>query len=419
MRYLVLCCDYDGTLAHDGRLEEPTIAALERLTASGRRLVLVTGRQLEDLESVCPRLDLFDYVVAENGALLYRPATREEKLLAAGPPPAFAAALGARGVAPLAAGRAIVSTREPHHSAVLETIRELGLELQVIFNKGAVMVLPTGVNKATGLAAALREMGLSRHNAVGIGDAENDHAMLRLCECAVAVADAAPMLQEQADFVTGGAHGAGVVELIAEILADDLAAREAQLARHHVLIGAAADGSGTDVRLPPYGENVLLVGTSGSGKSTLATGLLERLNERDYTFCVIDPEGDYEALAGAVMLGTPKRPPGVDEVLQLLEKPGESCIINLVGLPLVDRPAYFAALLPQLQALRARAPGARTGSRSMRRITCCRPPGSRASWRCRSASTASCRSRSTPISWRRRRSARSTRSSPSAPGRSR
>ena len=48
----------------------------------------------------------------------------------------------------------------------------------MIFNKGAVMILPSGVNKATGLAAALEELGLSPHNVVGVGDAENDHAFL-------------------------------------------------------------------------------------------------------------------------------------------------------------------------------------------------------------------------------------------------
>ena len=49
----------------------------------------------------------------------------------------------------------IVSTRVPHESAVLEAIRQFGLDLQVIFNKGAVMILPAGHNKASGLAAAL------------------------------------------------------------------------------------------------------------------------------------------------------------------------------------------------------------------------------------------------------------------------
>jgi len=80
-------------------------------------------------------------------------------------------------------GRVIVATREPYQVAALETVRELGLEWQVIFNKGAVMLLPSGVNKQTGLAAALGELGLSMRNTVAVGDAENDHAILAASEC--------------------------------------------------------------------------------------------------------------------------------------------------------------------------------------------------------------------------------------------
>src|SRR5688572_2353113 len=157
MRYHLLATDYDGTLATDGHVTASTLAALRALLATGRRLVLVTGRELDDLMSVHPDLGIFGRVVAENGALLYRPATKEKRRLAEPPPAAFIARLRQRGVTPLSAGEVIVATREPHEAAVLETIRELGLELQVIFNKGAVMVLPAGVNKATGLTAALQE----------------------------------------------------------------------------------------------------------------------------------------------------------------------------------------------------------------------------------------------------------------------
>jgi len=45
MKCLVLGCDYDGTLAHDGVLDDATAAALDRFRASGRRLVMVTGRE--------------------------------------------------------------------------------------------------------------------------------------------------------------------------------------------------------------------------------------------------------------------------------------------------------------------------------------------------------------------------------------
>src|SRR5215475_9278663 len=211
MRYLVLACDFDGTIASDGNVRDETLAALRRLRDSGRKIVLVTGREMEDLLRIFPAIEVFDRVVAENGGVLYRPTSREYRALGEPPSPAFVEALRARKVSPLAVGHCIVATWQPNEGAVLEIIRDLGLELQVIFNKGAVMVLPSGLNKATGLKAALREMGLSLHNVVGVGDAENDHAFLSVCECAVTVAGALRPVKERADIITQGDNGTGVV----------------------------------------------------------------------------------------------------------------------------------------------------------------------------------------------------------------
>lgn len=218
----VLATDYDGTLAHDGGVDAETLEALVRFRASGRHLVMVTGRELPELRQVFPRLDFFALVIAENGALLYRPASGTVKLLCDPPPPIFAEKLRERNVTPLSVGEVIVATREPFEVAAIELIKELGLELQVIFNKGAVMVLPAGVNKAFGLRHGLREIGLSLEQTAGVGDAENDHAFLEICACGVAVANAVPSLKAHADLVTAGARGAGVRELIERVLETDL-----------------------------------------------------------------------------------------------------------------------------------------------------------------------------------------------------
>jgi HAD superfamily hydrolase (TIGR01484 family) len=222
VRHLALATDFDGTLAAEARVRPETWAALERLRASGRQAILVTGRQLEDLKRVCERFDLFDRVVAENGALLYRPQTKEERALADPPPLELAARLRARGAAPVHAGRVIVATVEPQQLVAAEVIRELEMEWHVVFNKGAVMLLPAGVNKETGLRAALAELGLSMRNTVAVGDAENDHAMLAAAGCGVAVANALEALKERAELVTRAACGEGVEELIARLLEDDL-----------------------------------------------------------------------------------------------------------------------------------------------------------------------------------------------------
>jgi HAD superfamily hydrolase (TIGR01484 family) len=222
MRHHALACDYDGTVASEGKLDTRAAHALRALRASGRRLLLVTGRLLDDLEVVCPELELFDAVVAENGAVLFRPATRTVRTLADPPPESFVRALRARGVDPLAVGRVMVATRHPHDARVREVIAALGAALHVVFNKGAVMVVPAGVDKATGLDAALAELGISPEDTVGVGDAENDQAFLARCGIAVAVANALAPVSAQADLVTAGAAGAGVAELCARILAAGL-----------------------------------------------------------------------------------------------------------------------------------------------------------------------------------------------------
>lgn len=228
MRYLVVATDYDGTLATDGLVRQEAVQALECLRASGRRLILVTGREVQDLLRIFDPADLFEYIVAENGAVLYRPGGRDTNVLAKRPPNQLVRALREKGVEPLSVGEVVVATSSSNASAVLEVIQSLGLELQPIFNKDSLMVLPAGVDKATGLAAALAGMGVSPRDVVGIGDAENDQALLSFCGFGVAVANAIPLLRERADLVTQAADGAGVAELADRLLATDLAG----LARH-------------------------------------------------------------------------------------------------------------------------------------------------------------------------------------------
>lgn len=232
MRYQVLASDYDGTLAHDGHVSKDSVAALHRLRDSGRKLLLVTGRELHELKAVFPRIDLCDLVVAENGGLLYWPSEDREQVLAEPPPEEMVAELRRRNVTPFAVGRVILATWTPYETTVLEIIRDLGLEYQVIFNKGAVMALPSGTNKASGLEAALKVMQLSPCNTVGVGDAENDHAFLQMCECSVAVANALPAVKERCDWVTEGDHGRGVMELIDRLIANDLTDIETQGCHH-------------------------------------------------------------------------------------------------------------------------------------------------------------------------------------------
>jgi hypothetical protein len=352
----VLACDYDGTIADAGRVAPTTAAVLARLRESGRKVVLVTGRTLPDLRRVCPEADrMFDAVVAENGALVYFPDRREMKALGDPPEPALVDALRRRAV-PLDVGTSILATGAPFAEAALAAIRDTGVERTLVFNRDSLMLLPGGVTKGTGLAAALEAMELSPHNLVGIGDAENDHAFLSLCECAVAVGNAIPALRERADHVTRAGGGAGVVEFIQEHLLNDLADIMPRIARHQLELGVREDG--TAVTIAAHATNLLIVGPSGSGKSTLTGVLIERLLETGRSVFLLDPEGDHQTLAemeGIVVLGgkAEQTLPTADEVHQLVRRPRTSLVLNLSAMSLAEKVAYGTKILAAVVAVQS------------------------------------------------------------------
>jgi hydroxymethylpyrimidine pyrophosphatase-like HAD family hydrolase/energy-coupling factor transporter ATP-binding protein EcfA2 len=352
----VFATDYDGTIAEGNHVSDATARALERVRTTGRKLLLVTGRMLPDLQGVCPDLDrMFDAVIAENGALVYFPERREVRTLGDPPEPALVEALERHGV-PFTLGSAILATDAPFAEAALAAIQETGVERTLVFNKGALMLLPGGVTKGTGLIAALAALELSPRNMVGIGDAENDHAFLSMCECAVAVADAVPALRERADYVTRGMAAQGTVEFIEEHLLNDLVDIVPRLARHHLPLGEGGDGA--TVAVPAHGTRLLIIGPSGSGKSTLTGVLAERVLESERSLLLIDPEGDYRTLAelpGVVVFGGKGEQalPTPEEVDQLLRQPRTSLVLDLSAMGLAEKVAYATKVLAVVAAVRS------------------------------------------------------------------
>jgi hydroxymethylpyrimidine pyrophosphatase-like HAD family hydrolase len=217
-RWAALACDYDGTLASGGHVSASTLEALAQVRCSRRKLLLVTGRELPDLFKVCPFVEIFDRVVAENGALIYNPANGRPRLLARPPSRQLIGALREHKVEPLSVGRAVIATLRGQRRVVSRTIEELGLPLEVILNKRSLMVLPRGVNKASGLLDALRELRVSPENTIGVGDGENDEDFLAVCGYSAAVANALPGLKRNVDVVTSASYGGGVAELVKNLL---------------------------------------------------------------------------------------------------------------------------------------------------------------------------------------------------------
>jgi hydroxymethylpyrimidine pyrophosphatase-like HAD family hydrolase len=350
LRYHLLATDYDGTLATDGRVDQETINALMAYKATHRKLVMVTGRELPDIQQVFPAYKIFDYIIAENGALIHNVENGSEELIGEGPGLEFIEKLHQRGVYPLAVGKVIVATREPNEKKVLEVIKESGIERQVIFNKGAVMILPPGVNKATGLNCLLKNLHFSAHNTISIGDAENDGALLQVAEYSVAVGNALQGLKEIADYTTTSSEGEGVSELIGHILDHEQLPTGLNHKRHCIQLGTKENGEAFNIS--PWRSGILLSGVSGAGKTTFTVSITESLIHKNYQFVLIDPEGDYSDLPGAVVIGKDGTLPAFSEISDLMKDPSYNIVISFLSVPLADRPVFFVKLLTVLLQLR-------------------------------------------------------------------
>lgn len=342
MRYVALAAGFDGTLACDGRCDDRAIEALRALALTGRKLILVTARQLRDLLDVFPEASLFDYLVAENGGVVHRPAARESAILAQAPPEILIHELRRRGVEPLTIGSAVVTTERTHREIVADAIERLRLDLHLLQNDRALSILPSGVNKASGVRAVLEELGLSPHNLVAIGDDESDLDLFALAEHSVAVANASLQLKRVADRVTRAAHSQGFVEFAQELLGSDLA--DAPI-RRRIVIGSRPGQP--EVTLPPGECSILLSGPRATGKAALSNSLLSQFLGQHYQCCVIGayPARRPQDLSALTMFGDAHDAPRLVEVFDALKDPNKSVLVNVAALSMQGRAAITEGLL--------------------------------------------------------------------------
>ncbi len=353
MKLSVIAVDYDGTIAHDDRPAPAVLDAIAFARSRGITVLIVTGRILSELRRVAGPLGFVDGVVAENGAVIHLPGSGYTTTLAPPVSQDFVARLEAKGVA-FQAGQCLVDAGTGSARLMLEAIQEIELPLVLIFNRGQVMALAQGVSKATGLAAAPNMLRVSPGNALAIGDAENDHELLRLAEVGAAVEWGSASLQAAADVVVRGQGPEAVGAFIKEV-AQRIRLPVPARARRRLVIGHLEDGG--DFSLGVRGRNVLITGETKSGKSWLAGLLCERLILHGYSICVIDPEGDYrtlEALPGVTVLGGDDPPPTPRDLARALRYADRSVIIDLSGLAHEEKYAYIRDMLPALNVMRRR-----------------------------------------------------------------
>jgi hydroxymethylpyrimidine pyrophosphatase-like HAD family hydrolase len=353
MKLSVIALDYDGTSTRDDRLDRPMREAIADARRLGVAVMLVTGRRLDDLRRVAGRLQFVDSVVAENGALVHFPDGGLTTTLAPPIPPAFIARLQQEGIT-FQAGQCLIEADASAAPRMLNAIRELELPIVLVFNRSRVMALAQGISKATGLRAALEALRKSPRNAVAVGDAENDHELLRFAEVGAAVEWGSASLRAAADMVIAGVGPVAVADFVRGLAATGRLPTIPR-ARRRLILGHTEDGR--EFSLGVRGRNVLIMGETNSGKSWLAGLLCERLILHGYSLCVIDPEGDYrtlDALPGVRVLGGEDDPPTPRALLHALRYPDRSVVIDLSCMEHHAKLAYIRSVLPVLNVMRRR-----------------------------------------------------------------
>ncbi len=355
MIFRVLACDYDGTLASEDRIGPEALAALERARDAGLRLVLVTGRTFFELTRVCERLDLFHAVVAENGAVIYVPRAGMIRDQAPPPPPRLLAELDRRGI-PYQVGRVIVGVSRADEGPVREALRATAVSLELAYNRGAMMLLPAGVSKGAGVQQVVRAFGLSPHDVLALGDAENDLELFEACGWAGCPASAVPAVRSRADWVFPGQNGTAIAAAISgPVLGGGLPVDRSP--RQRLELGWAVE-TAEPVTIPARGVNLLIHGDSLSGKSWLVGALVERLVARRYGVCVLDPEGDYHVLArlGGVSRAEIGDEAQVDRALAQFEREPSACVVlDLSDLPHARKVRAIERALGRLREVRRHA----------------------------------------------------------------
>jgi hydroxymethylpyrimidine pyrophosphatase-like HAD family hydrolase len=349
----VIALDYDGTIATRDQLDASVRDAIAAARTQGIRVLLVTGRVLDDLRRVAGDLHFVDGVVAENGAVVHLPESGHTSVLAPRMPQAFVDELSRRGVS-CGRGQCLVDAAAADAPRLLDALRALELPLVLIFNAGRVMAMAQGVSKATGLHVLLDTLRLSARNTLAIGDAENDHELLRLAEVGGAVEWGSAALRAAADVIVRGSGPRAVGDYVRQLSRDGLMPIPPR-ARRLLRLGHLEDGR--EFSLAVKGRNVLVAGDAKSGKSWVAGMLCEQLILHGYSLCVIDPEGDYvalEALPGVMVLGGEDPLPTPRDLLRVFRHPDYSVVIDLSRQPHEEKIAYIRALLPVLNVVRQR-----------------------------------------------------------------
>jgi hydroxymethylpyrimidine pyrophosphatase-like HAD family hydrolase len=250
----LIALDIDGTTVHGHRPPSPRVLAAVRGAAERARIMLCTGRTVLGVGHVLEHLGLTSgSTVCSNGAVVLDTASRAVVRSAAMDPAPMVATVrsalpgvvvgceetgvGQRISAPfpdgILAGRVrVVSDAEllgtPTPKVIAHwaghTPDEVAERMAGVVVPGAeysldhempwVTMVPTGVTKASALAAVAAGHGVAQEDVLAVGDGDNDRAMLRWAGTGVAMGQAPDSVKADADEVTGPVWEDGLAQVL-------------------------------------------------------------------------------------------------------------------------------------------------------------------------------------------------------------
>ncbi len=346
--FRVVAVDLDGTLTSGGTVSLDGMHAIEQARRNGLTVVVVTGRIGTELQAEFPAIaGQVDALVLENGAVTV--SEGRARVLAEPVDSSVVDALAQRQVS-CRRGRVLLAVDGEHAATVVEVIAELGLDYQIVRNRAALMVLPAGVTKGTGLSALLAEINLSPHNTIAVGDAENDLSLFACAEIGASVANAIPSVRGHADVVLDQPDGAGVAELLTAPYLTGV--QRWCPPRRWIDIGTFDDQTLT--RIPGSQGRIIVSGPAASGKSYLVGLMAERWILAGYSVVLVDPEGDHVQLQ---QLNQVQVVGGIHPLLEPAElvttlRPNSSLVVDMSRLTDSGKRDYLHRLRPIAEAHR-------------------------------------------------------------------
>jgi Cof subfamily protein (haloacid dehalogenase superfamily) len=264
IRLVVL--DIDGTLLDDEkRIPERNLDALRRAREVGILIAIASGRMLPTIEPIEARLGIDTVIISYNGGKVVGPRAEGRKEISHSPVPAdlagafidvsrdrglllnyyagdklyaedggerprfreiYSSRTGSvyhlvdldelRGVPPT---KLILLADPPERDRLLDDLspRFQGLWLSRS-DPEYLEITRAGVNKGSALPALADYFGLSRHEILAVGDADNDNEMLAAAGIGVAVRNARESTKRIADHVTRATNNEGAVGEVIDTL---------------------------------------------------------------------------------------------------------------------------------------------------------------------------------------------------------